>query len=153
MKKNESGVYSQCPLASNMTFYDSYFSRSQVSCRRPYYWRGELGRSTAANGSILSMTIPVLMTVMGVFMLKEKLTCPRIIALFLGLAGTLLISTDDLRHASFRGDLLVGNIAIFCGRAWGKRLLQRLQQGTGWRDIPSLSCSSTAMRWVQFAAV
>lgn len=94
-----------------------------------------IARSTAANGSILSMTIPVLMTVMGVFMLKEKLTYPRIIALFLGLAGTLLISTDDLRHASFKSDLLVGNIAIFVAglgsafyNAYSKELLARYSE-------------------------
>jgi drug/metabolite transporter (DMT)-like permease len=94
-----------------------------------------ISRSNAANGSILSMTIPVLMTLMGVFMLKEKLTLPRIIALFLGLAGTLLISTDDLRHASFRSDLLIGNIAIFLAglgsafyNAYSKELLSRYSE-------------------------
>ena len=89
-------------------------------------------RSTAANGSILSMTIPVLMTLMGVFMLKEKLTFARILGLFLGLAGTLLLSTDDLRHASFKPELLIGNIVIFLAglgsafyNAYSKELLSR----------------------------
>jgi drug/metabolite transporter (DMT)-like permease len=94
-----------------------------------------IARSTAANGSILSMTIPVLMTLMGVVMLREKLTYPRVIGLFLGLAGTLLISTDDLRHASFKSDLLVGNIAIFLAgfgaafyNAYSKELLSRYSE-------------------------
>lgn len=94
-----------------------------------------IARSTAANGSILSMTIPVLMTVMGVLMLKEKLTYPRIFGLFLGLAGTLLISTDDLRHASFKPELLVGNIVIFLAglgaafyNAYSKELLTRYSE-------------------------
>jgi drug/metabolite transporter (DMT)-like permease len=92
-------------------------------------------RSTAANGSILSMTIPVLMTLMGVFMLKEKLTYPRVIGLFLGLAGTLLISTDDLRHASFKPELLAGNLVIFLAglgsafyNAYSKELLTRYSE-------------------------
>jgi drug/metabolite transporter (DMT)-like permease len=92
-------------------------------------------RSTAANGSILSMTIPVLMTLMGVFMLKEKLTYPRVIGLFLGLAGTLLISADDLRHASFKPALLAGNIVIFLAglgsafyNAYSKELLTRYSE-------------------------
>jgi drug/metabolite transporter (DMT)-like permease len=94
-----------------------------------------IARSNAANGSILSMTIPVLMTVMGVVMLKEKLTYPRIFGLFLGLAGTLLISTDDLRHASFQPDLLVGNVVIFLAglgaafyNAYSKELLTRYSE-------------------------
>jgi drug/metabolite transporter (DMT)-like permease len=92
-------------------------------------------RSTAANASILSMTIPVLMTLMGVFMLREKLTYPRVIGLFLGLAGTLLISTDDLRHASFKPELLVGNSVIFLAglgsafyNAYSKALLARYSE-------------------------
>lgn len=92
-------------------------------------------RSTAANGSILSMTIPILMTLMGVFMLKEKLTYPRLIGLFLGLGGTLLISTDDLSHASFKADLLAGNIVIFLAglgsafyNAYSKELLTRYSE-------------------------
>jgi drug/metabolite transporter (DMT)-like permease len=94
-----------------------------------------IARSTAANGSILSMTIPVLMTLMGVFMLKERLTYPRVFGLFLGLAGTLLISTDDLRHASFKPELLVGNIVIFLAglgaafyNAYSKELLTRYSE-------------------------
>ena len=91
-----------------------------------------IARSNAANGSILSMTIPVLMTVMGVVMLHEKLTYPRILGLFLGLGGTLLISTNDLHHASFQPALLLGNLVIFLAglgaafyNAYSKDLLTR----------------------------
>jgi drug/metabolite transporter (DMT)-like permease len=92
-------------------------------------------RSTAANASILSMTIPVLMTLMGVFMLGEKMTYPRVFSLFLGVAGTLLISTDDLRHASFKPALLIGNLVIFLAglgsafyNAYSKELLTRYSE-------------------------
>jgi drug/metabolite transporter (DMT)-like permease len=94
-----------------------------------------IARSTAANASILSMTIPVLMTLMGVVMLKERLTFPRVLGLFLGLAGTLLISTEDISHASFKPELLVGNIVIFLAglgsafyNAYSKELLTRYSE-------------------------
>jgi drug/metabolite transporter (DMT)-like permease len=51
------------------------------------------------------------------------------------LAGTLLISTDDLRHASFKPELLVGNIVIFLAglgaafyNAYSKELLTRYSE-------------------------
>jgi len=74
-----------------------------------------IAHSSAANGAILSLTIPVLMTVLGVLMLRERLTLVRVLCLMLGLAGTLLISTGDLAHASFERGLLLGNVAILIG--------------------------------------
>jgi drug/metabolite transporter (DMT)-like permease len=71
-----------------------------------------IGHSSAANAAILSLTIPVMMTVLGVVMLGERLTGIRIVCLALGLAGTLLISTRDLEHASFSRGLLTGNLII-----------------------------------------
>jgi drug/metabolite transporter (DMT)-like permease len=71
-----------------------------------------IAHSSASNAAILSLTIPVLMTVLAVFMLKEKLTTIRICSLMLGLAGTLLISTSDLGRVSFNRTLLVGNLVI-----------------------------------------
>ncbi len=71
--------------------------------------------SSASNAAILSLTIPVLMTGLGVMMLSEKLTAIRAGSLAMGLAGTLLISTGDLAHASFDRRLLLGNLVIFLG--------------------------------------
>ena len=71
-----------------------------------------IARSSASNASILSLTIPVLMTAMGVLMLREKLTATRLLSLCLGLVGTLLISTNDLAQASFEKRLLIGNLVI-----------------------------------------
>jgi drug/metabolite transporter (DMT)-like permease len=53
------------------------------------------------------------MTALGVFMLAEKLTAVRAIALLLGLIGTVLISANDLSRASFNKQALMGNLIIF----------------------------------------
>jgi drug/metabolite transporter (DMT)-like permease len=74
-----------------------------------------IAHSSAANAAILSLTIPVLMTVLGVMMLGERLTAIRMVCLALGLVGTLLISTSDLAHASFGRGVLVGNLVILAG--------------------------------------
>jgi drug/metabolite transporter (DMT)-like permease len=72
-----------------------------------------IAHSSASNAAILSLTIPMLMTGLAVVMLGEKLTTIRGLSLLLGLAGTLLVSTSDLAHASFSRDLLLGNAIIF----------------------------------------
>jgi drug/metabolite transporter (DMT)-like permease len=74
-----------------------------------------IAHSSAANAAILSLTIPVLMTLLGVLMLGERLTRIRMLSLALGLAGTLLISTADLANASFGRGMLVGNLVILLG--------------------------------------
>jgi drug/metabolite transporter (DMT)-like permease len=71
-----------------------------------------IARSSASNAAILSLTIPVLMTGLGVLMLGEKLSLIRVFSLLLGLVGTLLVSTSDLSQASFSRSLLLGNFVI-----------------------------------------
>ena len=71
-----------------------------------------IGHSSASNAAILSLTIPVLMTGLGVLMLGEKLSLIRAFSLLLGLVGTLLVSTSDLSQASFSRTLLLGNFVI-----------------------------------------
>src|SRR5215470_4002693 len=71
-----------------------------------------IAKSSASNAAILSLTIPMLMTLLGVLMLQERLTLVRIGSLIIGLIGTLLLSTSDLAQASFDRRLLVGNIVI-----------------------------------------
>ncbi len=91
--------------------------------------------SSASNAAILSLTIPVLMTGLGVLMLGEKLSLMRVFALFLGLLGTLLVSTSDLSHASFSRSLLLGNFVILIGglgsafyNTYSKDLLSRYSE-------------------------
>jgi drug/metabolite transporter (DMT)-like permease len=71
-----------------------------------------IAHSSASNAAILSLTIPILMTGLGVVMLGEKLTLIRATCLLLGVVGTLLISTSDLAHASFSRSLLLGNFIL-----------------------------------------
>jgi len=71
-----------------------------------------IAHSSASNAAILSLTIPALMTMLGVLMLGEKFTLIRVLSLMLGLGGTLLISTHDLSQVSFDRTLLLGNSVI-----------------------------------------
>ena len=94
-----------------------------------------VAHSTGANAAILSMTIPVLMSVMGVFLLRERLTTIRIVSLLLALGGTVLISHSDFQGSSFRRDLLIGNAVIFLAgagsafyNAYSKKLLETFSE-------------------------
>lgn len=91
--------------------------------------------SSAANAAILSLTIPVLMTMLGVVMLGERITAIRVVSLILGIVGFLLVSTNDLAHVSFDRSLLLGNAAIFIGglgsafyNTYSKNLLARYSE-------------------------
>jgi ABC-type multidrug transport system fused ATPase/permease subunit len=88
-----------------------------------------IARSTASNASILSLTIPVMMTVLAVVTLGEKLTRFRTAGLVLALAGTLVISWSDVSSDLVRTRLLVGNAVILvAGAGSGQRVLQHVQQ-------------------------
>ena len=94
-----------------------------------------IAHSSASNAAILSLTIPVLMTGLGILMLSEKPTLIRVCSLVLGLIGTLLISTSDLAHASFTRRLLLGNFVILIAglgsafyNTYSKELLSRYSE-------------------------
>jgi drug/metabolite transporter (DMT)-like permease len=94
-----------------------------------------IARSTSANASILSLTIPVMMVLMGMLFLGERFTIPRGLSLVLAMLGTALISIQDITHASFGGKLLIGNIVIFMSgagsaflNAYGKVVLVRFSE-------------------------
>ncbi len=72
-----------------------------------------ISHSSASNAAILSLTIPLLMTALGIVMLGEKLTLVRVLSIAIGLLGTVLLSMSDLAQASFGGKLLIGNLVIF----------------------------------------
>jgi drug/metabolite transporter (DMT)-like permease len=72
-----------------------------------------ISHSNASNGAILSLTIPVMMTLMGVLLLGERFTLLRLAAIVVALVGTLLLSVQDIRHSSFSRNLLLGNLVIF----------------------------------------
>ena len=90
-----------------------------------------VAHSTSANAAILSMTIPVIMSLLGALMLKERLSPLRIASLLLALLGTVVISRSDLQGGSFRKELLIGNAVIFLAgagsafyNAYSKKLLE-----------------------------
>jgi drug/metabolite transporter (DMT)-like permease len=72
-----------------------------------------IDHSNASNGAILSLTIPVMMTMMGVLLLGERFTILRLAAIIVALGGTMLLSVQDIRHSSFSRNLLLGNLVIF----------------------------------------
>ena len=89
--------------------------------------------STASNGAILSLLIPIFGAVIAVWLLRERLSLLRIGALVLGLAGVLLLS--PLRRATgggmqpheFAGNLLIvtGCLGSAFYNVYSKRLLNR----------------------------
>ena len=94
-----------------------------------------INHSSASNAAILSLTIPILMTILGIVMLSEKITAIRVISLAIGIAGTILISTADIANASFGRSALAGNVVIFLAgagsafyNAYGKDLLARYSE-------------------------
>jgi drug/metabolite transporter (DMT)-like permease len=94
-----------------------------------------IAHSSASNAAILSLTIPVMMTLLAAVMLGEKLTPIRIGSLFLGLVGTLFVSANDLQHMSFSRQLLAGNVIVLIAGAgsafyntYGKHLLRRFSE-------------------------
>jgi len=94
-----------------------------------------IAHSSSANAAILSLTIPVLLTVMAVWLVGERLTLIRILSLVLALFGTVLISFSDFTGASFQSSLLAGNLVVFLAgagsafyNAYGKRLLSRFSE-------------------------
>lgn len=94
-----------------------------------------IAHSSASNAAILSLTIPLMMTLLGAAMLRERLTTLRIVSLIIGLFGTLFVSVNDVRSLSFSRQLLAGNVVVLIAGAgsafyntYGKRLLRRFSE-------------------------
>jgi drug/metabolite transporter (DMT)-like permease len=95
-----------------------------------------ISKSLASNGAILNLLIPVISAVLASLMLKERVTLLRIASLTIGLIGVLLMSTPDLKQASFgRMQFLAGNLLILCGclgssfyNVYCKGLMQRFTE-------------------------
>jgi drug/metabolite transporter (DMT)-like permease len=111
--------------------------------------------SSASNAAILSLTIPVLMTGLGVLMLGEKLSVIRLFSLLLGLVGTLLVSTSDLSHVSFSRTLLLGNFVILIGglgsafyNTYSKDLLSRYWLAVAFLGFLSWGIAMILWMWV-----
>jgi drug/metabolite transporter (DMT)-like permease len=92
--------------------------------------------SLASNGAILNLLIPVISAVLASIMLRERMTSLRVLSLVIGLGGVALMSSGDLKQASFfQSRFFVGNLMIFGGCAgsafynvYCKGLLQRFEE-------------------------
>ncbi len=95
-----------------------------------------ISKSLASNGAILNLLIPVISAVLASLMLKERITLLRIASLTIGLIGVLLMSTPDLKQASFgKMQFFAGNLLILCGclgssfyNVYCKGLMQRFTE-------------------------
>lgn len=89
--------------------------------------------STASNGAIISLLIPVFGALIAVWLLRERLSALRISALLLGLAGVVLLSPlhisarSGTRMHQFAGNLLiaVGCLGSAFYNVYSKQLLDR----------------------------
>jgi drug/metabolite transporter (DMT)-like permease len=95
-----------------------------------------ISHSSAANASILSLTIPVLMTIMGVFMFRERPDRLVLVSLACACLGTAFISWSDITAGRFSGDMFIGNVVVFISgvgaafyNAYSKKLLLRHSPG------------------------
>lgn len=100
---------------------------------------GDLGlaRTTATSGSLLLGTDTVLTVLLAVLVLRERLGRAAVVALALGLPGTLLVSVSP---AGLDGgaDSLAGNVlvlaGVLCGAAyvvWSRRSARPAEEGVG----------------------
>jgi drug/metabolite transporter (DMT)-like permease len=65
----------------------------------------------AANAGIITLTIPVIVAIFAVFLLKEKMNIIRILSFLLAIAGVMLTSLSDISGADFKqGQYLTGNL-------------------------------------------
>jgi drug/metabolite transporter (DMT)-like permease len=73
--------------------------------------------STAANGAVLTSTTPAFVFLFALWILKERVTRRRLLALLLSSAGVLVII--DLHSASLSSDLFWGNLSLLAaGLTW-----------------------------------
>jgi drug/metabolite transporter (DMT)-like permease len=78
-----------------------------------YNWGA--GRSLAANGALISMTVPIVTAVIAVIILSEKMTVGRIVSLAIALAGVLIISDTKWGKLDFFGGYFFGDMLLLLG--------------------------------------
>lgn len=69
--------------------------------------------STASNGSLIALTVPIITAVLASLILSERMTLVRWLSLGIALAGVLILSDIDWRHLGLTTSaFLLGNILI-----------------------------------------
>lgn len=72
-------------------------------------------QSTASNGAIISLTLPVVSALLAVVLLKEKMNSLRWVSFVIAIAGVGLCSLKDILGMDFSMQYVVGNTLIFAG--------------------------------------
>ncbi len=69
--------------------------------------------STASNGAILTLCLPVLSMVFAFFLLKEKMNTARWLCFLMSVGGAVICSANDLLQFSLGSKYTIGNALIF----------------------------------------
>jgi drug/metabolite transporter (DMT)-like permease len=102
------------PTAADWVRFGIAGGLGQVVCMGGMTWAGVVG--SASNCSILYLLSPVLSAAMASFMLGERLSPLRLVALAIGLVGVLVMSADSLRDADFlTSRFMKGNLLMLVG--------------------------------------
>jgi drug/metabolite transporter (DMT)-like permease len=72
-------------------------------------------QSTASNGSIISLTLPVVSALLAVVLLKEKMNALRWVSFFIAIFGVMLCSLKDVLGVNTGTQYIIGNLLIFSG--------------------------------------
>src|SRR4028119_44394 len=72
-------------------------------------------QSTASNGSIISLTLPVVSALLAVLFLKEKMNTLRWVSFGIAIIGVILCSKKDIASTDFSSNYIIGNLLIFSG--------------------------------------
>ena len=72
-------------------------------------------QSTASNGAIISLTLPVVSALLAVVLLKEKMNSLRWVSFIIAIIGVALCSLKDILGVDFSMQYIAGNALIFAG--------------------------------------
>ena len=72
-------------------------------------------QSTASNGAIISLTLPVVSALLAVVLLKEKMNGLRWVSFIIAIIGVALCSLKDILGVDFSMQYIMGNALIFAG--------------------------------------
>jgi drug/metabolite transporter (DMT)-like permease len=72
-------------------------------------------QSTASNGAIISLTLPVVSALLAVVLLNEKMNRLRWASFLIAIVGVVMVSFKDIFNTDFSAGYLVGNALIFAG--------------------------------------
>lgn len=72
--------------------------------------------TTPINGSVIMITVPIIVLILSAIILKEKITKLKVIGVGLGLSGALVLSLYGQTSAN-SGNILLGNLLVFVNAA------------------------------------